>query len=276
MLTRVLVALVGIPFLLAVILLLPPVATAILVSAMCAIAAYELLWRTGLAKHVRLVCYAGAMGVLVSFWSLSACVTPWAGAAVFVFFAVLFCELLAGHTKLGFAEICYTAFAGLVVPLALSALVRLRAMPQGGAHVVTSLVMAFSADSAAYFAGRAFGKHKLAPVISPHKTVEGAIGGVLGSVGMMLLYALVLQSLHTQVHYAAAALYGFLGAFASMLGDLTFSVIKRQTGIKDYGTLLPGHGGILDRFDSMVAVAPLTEILWLLLPFFDAGTKLKW
>ena len=197
------------------------------------------------------------------------------GAVVFAFFAALFCELLAGHTGLAFAEICYTAFAGLVIPLALSALVRLRAMPQGGAHVITSLVMAFSADSAAYFVGRAFGKHKLAPVISPHKTVEGAVGGVLGSIGMMLLYACVLHSLHTSVSYGAAALYGFLGALASMLGDLTFSVIKRQTGVKDYGTLLPGHGGILDRFDSMVVVAPLTEILWLLLPFFDAAVKLK-
>jgi len=275
MLTRILVAAAGIPLLLAVILLLPPWATAALAAAMSAIAAYELLWRTGLARHVRLVCYAGAMGALVSLWSLRAEATPWAGAAVFVFFAALFCELLAGHTKLSFAEIAYTAFAGLVIPLGLTALVRLRAMPSGGAHVITALVMAFSADSFAYFAGRACGKHKLAPVISPHKTVEGAVGGVLGSVALMLLYALVIHRFHVPVRYGAAAVYGVLGAFASMLGDLTFSVIKRQTGIKDYGNLLPGHGGILDRFDSMIVVAPLTEILVRLLPFFEGTMKLR-
>ena len=135
--------------------------------------------------------------------------------------------------------------------------------------------MAFSADSFAYFAGRACGKHKLAPVISPHKTVEGAVGGVLGSVALMLLYALVIHRFHVPVRYGAAAVYGVLGAFASMLGDLTFSVIKRQTGIKDYGNLLPGHGGILDRFDSMIVVAPLTEILVRLLPFFEGTMKLR-
>ena len=123
-------------------------------------------------------------------------------------------------------------------------------------------------DSGAYFAGRAFGKHKLCPVISPHKTVEGAVGGVVSTVIFMLVYALVLQlGFSFRINYLYAVIYGVLGAGASMLGDLTFSVIKRQAKIKDYGSLLPGHGGILDRFDSTTVVAPLVEALLLVIPF---------
>ena len=123
-------------------------------------------------------------------------------------------------------------------------------------------------DSGAYFAGRAFGKRKLCPVISPHKTVEGAVGGVISTVICMVLYGLVLQlAFDYKINYLLCIVYGVLGAVASILGDLTFSVIKRQTGIKDYGNLLPGHGGILDRFDSTSIVAPLVELLVFLIPF---------
>ena len=107
--------------------------------------------------------------------------------------------------------------------------------------------MAFLSDTGAYFAGLKFGKRKLAPTISPKKTVEGVVGGVAGAVFGMILYALVLDLLPVgiQVNYALALLYGFAGSLFGIFGDLCFSVIKRQTGIKDYGDLIPGHGGIL-------------------------------
>lgn len=128
--------------------------------------------------------------------------------------------------------------------------------------------MAFTADSGAYFVGRALGKHKLAPVISPNKTVEGAAGGVLCAMLFMGLYGLVLkQAFQFDVITWYAVLYGALGAGASILGDLGFSAVKRQMNLKDYGNLIPGHGGILDRFDSMMLVAPLMEILLRMLPF---------
>ena len=98
--------------------------------------------------------------------------------------------------------------------------------------------------------------------------MEGAIGGVLSTVLFMALYALILQkAFDFKINYIYTVIYGILGAGASMLGDLTFSVIKRQAGIKDYGKLLPGHGGILDRFDSTTVVAPLVELLLLTIPF---------
>jgi phosphatidate cytidylyltransferase len=130
--------------------------------------------------------------------------------------------------------------------------------------------LAFTSDTGAYFAGRFFGKHKLAPVVSPNKTVEGVIGGVVLTVLVMLLYCLLMQfGFRLKVNYLYAVIYGMAGAMAGVFGDLSFSAIKRQTGIKDYGNLIPGHGGILDRFDSMTLVAPLAEALLLLIPVVE-------
>ena len=188
--------------------------------------------------------------------------------ALLAFFSALFGEMLAAHAKLSFQSICAAVFAGLVLPYLLGALIRLRVMEHGKFFILTAFVLTMVPDSGAYFAGRAFGKHKLCPVISPHKTVEGAIGGVLSTVLFMALYALVLQkAFDFKINYFYVIVYGILGAGASMLGDLSFSVIKRQAGIKDYGKLLPGHGGILDRFDSTTGVAPLVEVLLLTIPF---------
>ena len=123
---------------------------------------------------------------------------------------------------------------------------------------------------AAYFAGRAFGKHKLAPIVSPHKTVEGAIGGVFGSVLAGVVLTLVYSLLSSQYnvitlqvqprHYLILVVMGAIASVLGILGDLFASSVKRQVGIKDYGTIFPGHGGILDRFDSVMFIAPFVSI----------------
>lgn len=275
--TRILVACIGLPLLLAVVLFLPPLATAILFAAACVIAAYEMLWRTGILKHKRILCYTALMAAATVMWSwLRACAVVsehalWVSMLIglFVYFTALFCELLAAHTKLQFTALCVAVFSGFIYPFLLGALVRLRGLEDGKFFILVAFLLSMVADSGAYFVGRACGKHKLAPVISPKKTVEGAIGGVVTNVAVMLLYAFLLKKCFnfTEVNYLFAAIYGVLGAIASIIGDLTLSVVKRQVGIKDYGNLIPGHGGILDRFDSTMAVAPLTEILLLLIPF---------
>ena len=104
-------------------------------------------------------------------------------------------------------------------------------------------------------------------MVSPNKTIEGALGGLAAGIFAMLLYTFILDvPLKFDVNYGAAVVYGIVGCLAGELGDLCFSVIKRQTGIKDYGNLIPGHGGVLDRFDSILAVAPLIEALLLIMP----------
>lgn len=277
MLVRILVALVGLPILLAIVLLLPPVGTAILFAMACAIGAYEMLWRAGIWKNPRVVAVSSLMAAATVMWSwLKACsivdgekVWLLALAGLFVYFTYLFCELLGGHAEVRFTSMCAALFTGFVYPFLIGSLVRVRGMDGGEYYVITVFLLSMVADSGAYFVGKALGKHKLAPVVSPKKTVEGAVGGAVVNVLAMVLYTYLLKTCFdfAQVNYLYAVCYGALGAVLSIVGDLTLSVVKRQVGIKDYGNLLPGHGGVLDRFDSTMMVAPLTELLLLLIPF---------
>lgn len=126
-------------------------------------------------------------------------------------------------------------------------------IPQYGILVWLIFLTAFGTDSMAYFTGYFFGKHKLCPKISPKKTIEGSIGGILGSVILCGLFGYFFANT-IFIHCIAI---GILGGIVSQLGDLTASIFKRKIGIKDYGNLIPGHGGILDRFDSVLFTAPV-------------------
>ena len=264
---RILAAAVLLPLLLLVVLVLPKVFTAILFGLAAAIGAYELLRGTGLVKQPRLIVYCVVMAFVVAL----SCSLPYPAlamkSAVFVFLCLLFGELLLSRTALPFNKVAITFFGGAVIPYCLTALVRMHSLEYGRFYILLPFVIAFLSDTGAYFAGCAFGKHKLAPVISPNKTVEGVFGGVLGAIVGVVLYCVVLQTAFDfEVRYMYALIYGILGSLGAVFGDLSFSAIKRQTGIKDYGNLIPGHGGILDRFDSMIVVAPLTELFMLLIP----------
>ena len=264
---RLIVAAALLPLLLIVLLVLPEICTAILVSAMCAVAAFELLNRTHMVPDIRLNIYTAVMAFLVSIWGYYEMSYPAALLGVLLFTSILFAEVLLSHAKLDFQKVAICFAGGLLIPFLLSSLVRLRVSYNGVFYVLLPFLLAFTSDSGAYFAGRYLGRHKLAPIISPNKTVEGAVGGVLAAVLGMLIFCVVLDlGFGFTVSYLNALAYGIFGSVSSVFGDLIFSAIKRQTGIKDFGNLLPGHGGILDRFDSMVIVAPVTEALLLLLP----------
>ena len=130
-------------------------------------------------------------------------------------------------------------------------------------------VFAWVTDTFAYFAGRLFGKHKLIPAVSPKKTVEGAIGGAVGCAVVAVLYGLFTSlCFDASPNYIVLALSGLVIAVVSQIGDLAMSAIKRQYGVKDYGKLLPGHGGMLDRFDSCMAVAVLVALINAYFPMF--------
>ena len=264
---RIITAAVLLPLLLVVVLVLPKVFTGILFGLMAAVAAYELLRGTGFVKHIRLIAYAMLMAFLTGLFSSLHVNAGWTLLGILVFFCLLAGELLLSHSKLPFSAIAMTFVAGLVIPYLLCSVVRLHRWGSGRYLILLPFVIAFLSDTAAYFAGMFFGEHKLAPIISPKKTVEGVVGGVFGAIVGVFLYALILNlAFDFKAYYWYAIIYGLVGSLGAVFGDLCFSAIKRQTGIKDYGNLIPGHGGILDRFDSMIVVAPLTEALMMLIP----------
>ncbi len=154
---------------------------------------------------------------------------------------------------LGFATVIFSCF------LTTLAKIRLVFSPY---EVLLPFLFAWITDSGAYFTGRAFGKHKLAPHLSPKKTVEGSLGGIISCILCSLLYIWILNtifsySIFDEHNYLYITIISVIASIVSQFGDLALSAIKRDFGIKDYGNILPGHGGILDRFDSTLFAAPV-------------------
>ena len=269
---RILVAVVGIPLLLLVLCWAPHWATAALLAALGIIGAHELLAAvSGPEKTKSLWVLAGVQAVLTVFSTYAEmdaykgtvlAAVPWllcASIALLFFLAV---RWYGRENAIAFQDICAVLLGGVAIPLAMSCLLRLRLLTYGGGLVLMPLVAAFMSDSAALFTGMACGKHKLAPKASPKKTVEGAVGGLIGGVLGMVIFRIVFYFITVEpLSIGWCMVIGLVGAFMGQLGDLSFSIIKRQFGIKDYGRLLPGHGGVLDRFDSVSFAAP---VVWMI------------
>ena len=267
---RILVAVVCIPFLLVIIYALPPVATVVLVAVLCVISVLEMLTGTGLVKDRVILVISMIIAAGIPFWSYYSLSIELAVCGVFAYFIAMFAVALCRHQTVKIGEIFVSFFAAVLIPLFLSSLVRIFRMEYGEYYILIPIAIAFVADAGAYFVGTFLGKHKMAPQLSPKKTWEGVFGGAATAVLIMLLYCCVCQFVFgRQPRYGYAVFYALIGTVLDYEGDLAFSLIKRQTGIKDYGKVLPGHGGILDRFDSMVFVAPLTELLLQILPLFE-------
>lgn len=292
MFKRVMVAVVGLPLLILILGWAPSWATMLLLTAMCAIGAWELMRAAAgekgrpliplavIAAALVPVCVyleesianaelAAMMGESIAHAALTALPElPFVGLLGAVFIFVAFALAIHRYDEergIPFAAVTCAIFAGLVFPLMLSCLLRLRLLGNlGPALVFLPLAISFGSDTFALFAGMLCGKHKLAPKVSPKKTVEGAIGGLIGGVIGVTLLHLIASSLGRIILQSPLQIlvYGIVGSAISQIGDLSFSVIKREFGVKDYGHLLPGHGGILDRFDSVTFAAPA---VWLTL-----------
>lgn len=269
---RILVAVIGIPLLLLVLCWAPHWATAALLAALGVIGAHELLAAvSGAEKTKSLWVLAGFMAVCTVFSTYAGMeaykgtvlvAVPWLLCAAVALLFLLAVRWFGRENAVAFQDVCAVLLGGVAIPLAMSCLLRLRLMEFGGGLVLMPLVAAFMSDSAALFTGMACGKHKLAPKASPKKTVEGAVGGLVGGIVGMVLFRIVFFFVTVQaLSIGWCMVIGLVGAFMGQLGDLSFSVIKRQCGIKDYGTIFPGHGGILDRFDSVMFIAPFVTMV---------------
>ena len=196
----------------------------------------------------------------------------------YLYVVALFLLLLRHHQQIHVEQIAMSLMFSLLVPFSFSTIIFIRdqqGIALGIFYIAVTLGSAWLSDTGAYFSGRLFGKHKLAPYVSPKKTVEGAVGGVVVSEVLMLgiawLCATVAEHFGApiQIHYGRLLLIVPVLSVISILGDLSASVIKRQYGVKDYGSIIPGHGGIMDRFDSALMVAPLVYLLSQYLPLAE-------
>lgn len=180
-------------------------------------------------------------------------------AIVAAFLAFLFVYVFT-FPKYHANQIMAAMFSFLYGPVMLSFLYLLREGFEDGVYLVWFVFLAsWGSDTCAYCVGVLIGKHKMTPKLSPKKSIEGAVGGVLGAMLLFVLYTHFVINSYTGIVLSLpfAAAMGAVGALVSMVGDLAASAVKRDHEIKDYGKLIPGHGGIMDRFDSVIVVAPI-------------------
>ena len=277
--TRIITALVGIAVLTAVLLTFDTLVFNLVVTAITLIAVHEIYNALGFEKrdwplYVAVVPFA-LLVMMTNYRNVRWLVMP-AAFLLVLFYAIY---LVARNGVISYQKVGgLVMFSGIVIFCFYSFIYLKDLLPvaQYGHDAIFFILLilcfAWGGDTCAYFAGRAFGKHKLCPVVSPKKTVEGAVGGVLGTMAfgvvVTLAYSIAADRMETFTRsnigvsmYLIIALLACVAAVLGIFGDLFASVVKRQCGIKDYGTIFPGHGGVLDRFDSVMFIAPFVTMV---------------
>ena len=250
------------------ILLINTIAFPIFLALLSGIAIWEIEKAVGL-KNKLIMVFSIAVGVCIPFlfeFGVSVPIGEFGGLYVV---AILILMLLQ-YNKTRFQEAVISIFASVCIPYAFSVMIIFRdidkyvegySKDEGFYFLIFAVFASWMTDIFAYFVGSKFGKHKLCPNISPKKSVEGAIGGIAGAVLLNVLLLFVFKKFifegEARLSYIGVALLSVVLSVVSMFGDLAASTIKRNFGIKDFGKLLPGHGGIMDRFDSALFVMPV-------------------
>ena len=206
--------------------------------------------RTGLLEII------GYLGAVLYYISLLLGFESYGLMAVLVSLILVMFVYVFTYPKYHANQVMAAFFGVVYVAVMLSFILMTRNLPDGKFIVWLIFLCSWGCDTCAYCVGMLIGKHKMAPVLSPKKSVEGGVGGVVGAALLGVIYAAATQG--PMVEYAVIC---GIGALISMVGDLAASAIKRNQGIKDYGKLIPGHGGILDRFDSVIFTAPVIYYL---------------
>lgn len=275
--TRVITSVVGVALLIAVMFFYDTIFFNLVIAAVCLIAIHEIYAAFKFDKGSWYL-YVGFVPLtLLILLSDYVPVRFWLQPVAYLFVLYIAICVIANCNTANFAKIGgMTLFAGCVIFCFYSLIYLKSLLPRAqygyDAIYFVALILGFAwgGDTLAYFVGRAFGKHKLAPVVSPKKTVEGAIGGVIGSMLIGVLFTFIYMQFFGSLssmdgvkgsYYFIIALLGAVASVLGIIGDLFASAVKRQNGIKDYGTIFPGHGGILDRFDSVLFIAPLVTMV---------------
>ena len=276
MLKRVLVGVIFVPLIVLLVLFAPAWGVACFVALITACASWELLRATAKTPawiHVLTSAAAAVLPLGFLLGDRGGVVTM--GFTALALFAILFVHAILAYgtgRAMNYETIQKCLFAGILMPAFLSTLVVLMnygAEGHGRMYVMMTIGLAFITDGGAYFAGVLLGKHRGLTQVSPNKSTEGYVGGLATGVIFTVVFGIVVQNAFgVAVSYPALVAYGLVGALVTEIGDLAFSLIKREYGVKDYGNLLPGHGGIMDRFDSMVFCAPLVTLFSLCFPCF--------
>ena len=178
---------------------------------------------------------------------------------IFIFAVILFTSLICLYKTFSFEHLCVVFVMSIIIPFFFSCIIYTRQISDtlGLYYMLMIFLCAWATDTGGYIFGRLFGRHRMTPVISPKKTIEGAVGGYVASAAALAIVAYAAhQFTGARVNFVSLCVFALFGSSAAILGDLTASVIKRSFGAKDYGNLSPGHGGIMDRFDSVLFVAP--------------------
>ena len=242
----------------------------IVISIIALIGLYEIYKALGFLKTNKPLCVIGFIaGALILYFSIMANFGQIFRLFVSAYMVILLIYMVLAHKTTSFTDISKSMFATMYVTLFFAYLILIRKYNNGEYLIWIPVITAWLSDTMAYTFGRLLGKHKLIPEVSPKKTVEGAVGGVFGGIIFMIIYGMICNiSFGKEINWLTLSVLGMLGAVFSQFGDLAASWIKREFGIKDYGNLLPGHGGVLDRFDSVLIIAPIIYYFVQIFPIF--------
>ena len=243
----------------------------VLISFLSVIMVHELLSAKKLHSNLKILIpsglYAVFQPILVAF---NIGLLP-----LYIYLLVMFFIMILDNRRLTYADISFASLGTAIVTLGLSAILIL---PHAfGSYFTFFFVFAIGvpwfSDSGAFFAGVFLGRHKLCPRVSPNKTVEGFVGGIFAGTISSLIIAFVFSLIFSELYfnYGLVLLVGLSVSVVSVLGDLSFSLVKRSCNIKDYGSIFPGHGGFLDRFDSVIFSAPIIYFVASFFPLFTIG-----
>ena len=277
--TRVITAIVGILVLILVLFTFDTIVFNLVIAAITLLAIHEIYAAMGFGKKEWPLYAVWVPLTLLVLLSNQQPVRRFLLPVAYLLLAFVCIYLVVMHGSVSYAKAAGLVMYGGIILFCFYSLIYLKVLlPVETYHydaiffILLILCFAWGGDTCAYFAGRAFGKHKLCPLVSPHKTVEGAVGGVIGTmvcgVLVTVIYSLAADRMEAFTRsnvglsmYMIIALLGIVAAVLGIYGDLFASVVKRQCGIKDYGTIFPGHGGIMDRFDSVMFIAPFVTMV---------------